>query len=980
MSEHNTVFIARFGRPRWSCWLQALLVLQSFSATAVATATSRTPDEAAERPVEENTEVHFVRRILPLLTEKCLACHGADPQQLEGSLDLTSRKAVLAGGDSEQPSVLPGKPDQSPLYLAAARMSEDWSAMPPKEAEKLTKQQLEWLRQWIASGAEWPGPERRQEIAQTYAEQWDSEDGIEIATSGGLDDAWTHRRYDPESLWAYRPIHAPELANENADQLQAGRSPIDLWIDAKLPVGLSAAPRADRRTLIRRATFDLTGLPPSPTEVQQFLSDPGSDRQAFAALIDRLLESPHYGERMAQHWLDVVRYADSSGFANDFERGNAWRYRDYVVRAFNSDKPYSEFIREQIAGDELDADNPERIIATGFLRMGPWELTGMEVAKIARQRFLDDVTNSVGETFLAHSLQCARCHDHKFDPVPTRDYYSIQAVFATTQLVERQAEFLPAENVTGFEEREWLDQAAAIHQQAIDNVEQILLANSVMWYDQQPPEVAKKKSRWLEIVAELQSQEGRGKIFAAARKMMQKEGFAESDYPPNKVGFTPRQFGEERVARKGLERLRWELERYQPFALAVYNGRTRALRSVSAPQRVPADRLTKGQLEQTAILTGGDPFSAAQPVQPGILSVIGAQVTASIPGSIEGRRLAFADWIADKNNPLTSRVMVNRIWLWHFGKAIAGNPNNFGSTGKRPSHPALLDWLASAFVQRGWSVKAVHRLIMNSETYCRSTVHPQPEQLDELDPEATSFAVFQPRRLTAEELRDSMLAVTGELNQTLGGIPCRPEINQEVALQPRMVMGSFAAAWVPNCKPQQRNRRSLYVLKLRGLMDPMLEVFNSPAPDFSCERREVSTVTPQVFSLFNGQSIHTRALTLAARAARETSSDEDAVRRCFELALSRLPTSDELQELMTHWHEAEQLLPADPPPRTVPPLEVVREAVDENTGERFVYTEQLIANAQFVSDLQPADVERHVQALADLCLVIFNANEFVYVY
>jgi hypothetical protein len=612
--------------------------------------------------------------------------------------------------------------------------------------------------------------------------------------------------------------------------------------------------------------------------------------------------------------------------------------------------------------------------------MGPWELTGMEVAKIARQRFLDDVTNSVGETFLAHSLQCARCHDHKFDPVPTRDYYSIQAVFATTQLVERQAEFLPAENVTGFEEREWLDQAAAIHQQAIDNVEQILLANSVMWYDQQPPEVAKKKSRWLEIVAELQSQEGRGKIFAAARKMMQKEGFAESDYPPNKVGFTPRQFGEERVARKGLERLRWELERYQPFALAVYNGRTRALRSVSAPQRVPADRLTKGQLEQTAILTGGDPFSAAQPVQPGILSVIGAQVTASIPGSIEGRRLAFADWIADKNNPLTSRVMVNRIWLWHFGKAIAGNPNNFGSTGKRPSHPALLDWLASAFVQRGWSVKAVHRLIMNSETYCRSTVHPQPEQLDELDPEATSFAVFQPRRLTAEELRDSMLAVTGELNQTLGGIPCRPEINQEVALQPRMVMGSFAAAWVPNCKPQQRNRRSLYVLKLRGLMDPMLEVFNSPAPDFSCERREVSTVTPQVFSLFNGQSIHTRALTLAARAARETSSDEDAVRRCFELALSRLPTSDELQELMTHWHEAEQLLPADPPPRTVPPLEVVREAVDENTGERFVYTEQLIANAQFVSDLQPADVERHVQALADLCLVIFNANEFVYVY
>lgn len=918
------------------------------------------------------SEILFVRRVGPLLREKCLGCHGSDPDAMEGSLDVRSREGLLAGGDSEQPAIVQGKPEQSPLYLAATRTSDDWSAMPPKEAEQLSAEQLTWLRDWIASGAAWPAADRRREIESEYADQWSAEDGITVRTSGGLDDNWTNRKYDPAGLWAYQPVDKPDVPDDDRA--------IDTLIERSLPDDISVAPRADRRVLIRRATFDLLGLPPTPAEVDAFLTDPRSDREAFAAVVDRLLESPHYGERMAQHWLDVTRYADSSGFANDYQRGNAWRYRDYVVRAFNADKPYDQFIREQIAGDEIDPQDPEKLVATGFLRMGPWELTGMEVAKVARQRFLDDVTNSVGETFLAHSLQCARCHDHKFDPVPTRDYYSIQAVFATTQLAERKADFLAVENTAGFDEQAYLAKKNQAHQAALAELDRVRLENAEVWFAERQTTNSPAKQTWDQTLAQLREQGQQTGLFNAARSAMARAKTPESDYPPKNVGFTPEQFGRERVARKGMERLRWEFERYQPYALAVYNGRTLSPRSVNSPTRIPANRLKNGELEQTAILTGGDPFSPSQPVAPGTLSVIRDQVAASIPDTIEGRRTAFAEWVADAKNPLTTRVIVNRIWLWHFGEALAGNPNNFGSTGKRPTHPELLDWLAATLVDDGWSIKSLHRRIMNSAAYCRSSEHPAPEKVRQLDEAGFSYAVFRPRRLSAEELRDAMLAVTGELNLTLGGIPCRPEINQEVALQPRQVMGTFAAAWTPNPLPSQRHRRSIYVLRLRGLLAPLLEVFNTPAPDFSCERREASIVTPQVFSLFNGQNSHTRALTLAARALRETDSDEEAITRCFQLTLARKPSSEELAEMLAHWRETKNALPRRAPERVTPPLEVVREAVEENTGEKFRFVERLDSNADFVADLQPADVDRHTRALSDICLVLLNCNEFVYVY
>ena len=774
---------------------------------------------------------------------------------------------------------------------------------------------------------------------------------------------------DGDPLWAYQPVQTPAIDAED------NRAPIDQLLDRVRPEGLWPAPPAERLTLLRRATFDLTGLPPTPDEVREFVSDPRPDAEAFAAVVERLLASPHYGERMAQHWLDVVRYADSSGLANDYHRGGAWRYRDYVVRAFSSDKPFDRFVLEQIAGDELEPDNPETLIATGFLRMGPWELTGMEVAQVARQRFLDDVTNSVGETFLAHSLQCARCHDHMFDPVPTRDYYSIQAVFATTQLADRPAAFLDQENTTGFARQHALARRREAYQQTLQELDGVLLENALAWY----AEHGLPDARWKELVAKV-SQRQAGGVFEAARRLIAKEQ-AEGEYPPKLVGFTTEQFGLERVARKGLQRLAFEEDTFKPFALAVYNGPTPQMTSVTAPLRMPQEIPDEAAVDEVAILVGGDLASPGEPVTPGVLSVLGDVLEDPIPEEMAGRRLALAHWIASPRNPLTTRAIANRVWMWHFGQPIAGNPNNFGDSGARPTHPQLLDYLAQRLVESGWSLKSLHREIMASDAYCRSADHAEPERLRELDPDCTWYAAFPPRRLSAEELRDSVLAVSGELNRTVGGVPCYPEIHREVALQPRQVMGTFAAAWTPDAHPDDRHRRTLYACRLRGLTDPFADVFNAPPADFSCERRQASNVTPQVFALLNSQQMAQRSLACAARVLREGDGDEaKALSRCVQLAYGREIAEDELSRLLSHWHAIEATLPADAEAWEPWPTTVEREAVEENTGDVFRFSETLQKAGEFVPDLQPSAVDRHTRALAVICLAIFNSNEFVYVY
>ncbi len=917
---------------------------------------------AADAAEPSKGEKLFALKVKLLFAEKCIACHGDDPDEIAGGFDMRSREALLKGGEGfEDEVVISGKGEQSFLYVVTTR-SEEGYEMPPKEAERLTQEQQWWIRDWINGGAPWPDEKRVSEIYDQYAE------GITWPTSGGLSDDWTKRKYKPEDLWAWKPLRKAESGNGKAEN---GSGVIDELVGARLEeAGVQAAPRADRRTLFRRATFDLLGLPPKPADVETFVKDERADDVVFGELIDRLLANKHYGEQWGRHWLDVVRYADSSGFANDWERPNAWRYRDYVIRAFNNDKPYDQFVREQLAGDELaakqkaesgepdedDAHTTELQIAAGFLRMGPWEHTGMSVAKVTRQQFLDDVTDTVGQVFLGHALQCCRCHDHKFDPIPTQDYYSFQAIFATTQFAEVDAAWLPGENLSGMEEdRRYLQMKNKANSQVLAELSQKKSENQRKWFEE--------NGLPYKSVAE------------AKKAKAPKEHL-----PPNNLLKTPNEFGQDRIGRKWQQRFPWEFDRYKPIAFSVYSGRTEYVNNASKRFLKPERPSKKGELQQTFILTGGDPFAAAAEVQPAPLSAVPGSLDFEMPTELSGRRLALADWMTGPQNTLTARVMVNRIWQYHFGRGIAGNPNNFGATGKKPTHPKLLDWLAGEFIRSGWSVKHMHRVIMTSETYRRSTLHTNPKSLAEKDPNHELYAAFQPRRLEAEELRDATLAVSGELNPELGGIPIRPDMNLEAALQPRMIMGTFAPSYVPNPKPEDRNRRSIYALKLRGHRDPMMETFNQPGPDKSCELRDTSTISPQALTLLNSDETNDRALAFAADVLKKTDDDESAVEAVFARAFGRPPNTDELAATLNHWQSMERVQSKLTfKPREFP-TEVVREASEENTGESFTFTEKLFVYEDYIHDLQPHKVDAKTRALADVCLAILNSNEFVFVY
>lgn len=924
----------------------------------------------------------FAAKVEPILTSKCLSCHGEEATKREGGFSVSNRESLVQGGDSGQPSIISGSGLSSPLVLAISRTHDAWSAMPPKESERLNPEEINAIVKWIDAGAPWLDSERMKKVREQMSEESATNDldaTVSLHTSGGTSQSWSNRLYKRSDVWAYQPLSRPTIA-------QDGPKAIDELIALRMPEGLEQAPAAKASDFIRRATLDLTGLPPTAKEIEvfehQYLVDPD---KAVSTLVDRLLASPHYGERMAQHWLDVVRYADSSGLANDYERGNAWRYRDYVIRSFNTDKPFDQFATEQIAGDEIDPANPEFLIATGFLRMGPWELTGMEVPKVARQRFLDDVTNSVGETFLGHSLQCARCHDHKFDPVPTRDYYSVQAVFATTQFAEREAPFLDWENQSGFGEARFLSRREEDYIATLERLNAIQIEAAEEWFRKEKlpsDDWHRELARLSKLPPSDSAEQTKGRVdtFAKARESLRKKGSGEEHVPPVHIGFGPQEHGHYRLAKKGLERIRWQQDRYLPLAFSVYSGPTPNRKNMLAPPRMPKNPEANAELEQTSILAGGDPFSPTAQVTPGFLSVV-SDLGVLMPDSMAGRRTALAQWIVHPANPLTVRVLANRIWMWHFGDAIAGNPNNFGATGKKPTHPELLDWLASKLISNRWSIKSMHRLIMNSQAYRRSCQHPKPSKLLELDPNRSSYAAFRPRRLTAEELRDATLLSTGELNLEIGGIPCRPEINLEAAMQPRQVMGTFAEAWVPNALPHHRNRRSIYTLKLRGVVDPSQEVFNAPASDFACERRETTLITPQIYSLFHSRQSYLRSLQLARRALGEgNESNQAIVDRLFLFALGRTPDDAERHAAIEHWQDMEKVRAQEPIQLEGQPLVIHREAVEENTGEKFQFDEKLYENEEFVADIDIKSCDARTMALAEIALVLFNSNEFIYVY
>lgn len=895
----------------------------------------------------------FIHEILPVLDRKCLSCHGNEPDDLRGDLDLRSRKALLQGGESGEPAISPGHPGTSPLILAIKRQDPD-KAMPPKDSEALTEDEVELFEDWIEMGAPWPDETTQEAILA--AGDWQYGNRINVPTSGGLSSEWDNRRYKLSNIWAFMPLGDPAVPGAEGDH------PIDAFIDRQLRESkLEAAPAADRLTLIRRATFDLTGLPPDQTEIEAFLADSSVD--AFAKVVDRLLASPHYGEQWGQHWLDVVRYADSDGFSNDYIRPNAWRYRDYVIRSFNEDKPYDQFVREQIAGDEIDPADPEKMLATGFLRMGPWEHTAMSVAAETRQLFLDDVTNIVGETFLSQPLGCAKCHDHKYDPIPTQDYYRIQAVFAPTQFAERPAAFLPGENVelmAGEKQRleNWIEETGKEQREMSEKEENAARA----WF------------------------RSKGKPYLTKRE---RRKLPESEQPPRYLGLTNQDLGYRKVLNKRMQTFKSIRTRFEPLAYSVYNGPNREVRSLQ-PMRVP-ETIT-GEPPATFILQGGSVYAPTEEVSPGVLSAVSALEQAldgppkppegiGIPDEMEGRRLAFAEWLTQPDHPLTVRSIVNRVWQYHFGKGIAENANNFGTTGNKPTHPELLDWLARYFVNNNWSIKALHRLIMSSEVYQRSSRHSDPDQLALLDPDNDLLAAFTPRRLRAEELRDALLFASGELNPEVGGIPVRPEINREIALQPRHIMGSIAPAYQPSRTPEVRNRRTVYAERYRSLPNPMLEVFNQPTSEISCERRASSTVSPQVFSLMNSPQMRDRAIALALRLEEEAASDlRKQIRLAAELVWNRSMEEAEAQRAMDFVWEMIRYHTGVPPDPVCYPLEVEREMFEEMTGETFTYTEELDIYADYVPDAKDTDILPKTRALADLALVLFNTNEFIYVY
>lgn len=897
----------------------------------------------------------FVHEIQPIIQRKCLSCHGREAD-IRGEFDMRSRKALLRGGVSGLAAIVPGKPELSPLIHAIKRIDPDL-AMPPKDNERLEPDEIELFEDWIALGAAWPDDAQQQEIIT--AGDWQYGNRITVRTSGGQSEAWDNRRYKMADLWAFLPLQQPEIPTSGGSPKL---NPVDAFIQHSLEEqGLSPAEPADKRTLIRRVTFDLTGLPPSPAEVAAFLQD--EEPEAFTRVVDRLLASPHYGEQWGRHWLDVVRYADSDGYSNDYIRPNTWRYRDYVIRAFNEDKPYDQFVREQLAGDEIDPDDPEMLIATGFLRMGPWEHTAMSIAAETRQLFLDDVTNIVGETFLSLPLGCAKCHDHKYDPIPTRDYYAIQAVFAPTQFADRPAAFLAGENLDLLPEEkqrvvEWIDKTKA---------EEVAM-------------VAKEENAaraWFRT---------HGKAYLSKKERRQ---LPDEEQPPRYYGLTNQDLGYRKVLNKRLQSLNRTKNRFDPLAYSVYNGPNRVVQSHQA-MTVPEELL--GEPPATFVLAGGSVYAPQEEVRAGILSAPVTLATATdnarpaaipnpVPQGMNGRRKAFAEWLSQANQPLAARSIVNRVWQYHFGRGLAENANNFGATGRKPSHPELLDWLVHYFVDHGQSLKALHRLILLSAAYQRGSQHPQPEQLALIDPDNHYLAVYTPRRLGAEEIRDAMLQCSGELNLELGGLPVRPEINWEIALQPRHTMGSIAQAYQPSRRPDQRNRRTIYAERYRNLPNPMLEVFNQPSPDLSCERRATSTVTPQVFSLLNSPQIRDRAIALAVRLQQEAPKDAPSqIRRAAELLWNR-PASDaeidrSLQYLaeMTNYHQENQAVPV------IYPTEVEREMFEEMTGESFSYVEELDIYRDYVPDLKDADVPPQTRALADVVMVLFNTNEFIYVY
>ncbi len=733
---------------------------------------ARAEPAASPPQISREQSAFFEEKIRPVLAEHCYDCHSARAKKVKGGLLLDTRAGWAAGGDSGDPAIVPGDPEKS-LVVQAVRHDSDDLAMPPKKP-KLPDAVIADLVQWIQAGAADPRTEA------------------------------TEAKRADKSWWSLRPLAAVEPPTPSGLPEAWRASGIDRFIFAKLAEkGLAPNPPADPRTLIRRVCYDLTGLPPGPKQVKAFAAD--TDPSAYEKLVERLLASSQYGEQWGRHWLDVVRFGESNGYERNFPIDNVWPFRDYVIRSFNDDKPFNRFVVEQLAGDVVGKGQPDVEVAVAFLTLGPWDDVGNQDAAAAantRAVILDDIVTAAGTAFLGLTVNCARCHNHKFDPIPTEDYYRLKCAF---------------EGVTHGE-------------RVLASAEEIQKHDAI---------AAPLEARKTELLAEkaaiekASADDGKAKLAANAAQIAAIEAQIHSVAPLPKV------------------------------ALPIFN-------QPKSP---------------STVFRGGDPARAGAEVHPASLDVL-SEVTKSYELASDApeadRRLALAKWIASDDNPLTARVIANRLWHYHFGCGIVDTPGDFGFLGGKPAHPGLLDWLAQRLRADGWKIKAIQREIVLSQAYRQAGDY--REDAAHVDKDARLLWRFPPRRLSAEELRDSMLAVSGRLDLRMGGPGFR--LYQHVQ--------DNVSTYTPLDKyGPETFRRAVYHQNVRASTVDLLSDFDLPDNSFAAPRRTCTTTPLQALTLLNHSFTLDMAEALGERIAPGEGDLAGQVSRGFELAFQREPSAAE---------------------------------------------------------------------------------------
>lgn len=833
----------------------------------------------------QTEKLTFEQHVRPILKAHCFDCHG-EGETLRGGLDLRLVRFMTRGGETG-PALLPGKAEASRVYALVK------SGEMPKRDRKPTAAEVEVLRRWIEGGA------------RTLREEpEDLPAGMQITA-------------EERMHWAFQPLRRPEVPRPRGRAAERVRNPIDAFVAVPFRTRrLGFSPEAPARTLVRRAYLDLWGMPPTPEEVEEYVGDSRPD--AWERLIDRLLDSPRYGERWARHWLDVAGYADSDGYTNeDAPRPYAYKYRDYVIRALNEDRPFDRCVTEQLAGDELaltrhptveaavlDPEARDWVVATGFLRMAAdGTATGGVDQETARNQVVADTLKIVSTSLLGLSVGCAQCHDHRYDPIPQVDYYRLRAVFE------------PA-----YDWKQWrtppqrlLSLYTAADREAAGRVEAEAAALAKEKEARQAQAIDEALKKHLEKYEEPLRESLWAAFKTPADQRTEEQKKLLKDHPSANIN-------------PGV------LYQYNPKAadeLKAMDARIAEVRKAKPAEDFVAGLWEPpGQAPVTHRFHRGDPKQAREAVAPGILTILATAgggpglPPVELPLPTTGRRLAFAKWVTSTNNPLLARVLVNRVWLHHFGRGLVGTPADFGMQGEPPSHPELLEWLAAAFVAPsaeggeaasvglGWSLKRLHRLILTSTTYRQSSA--REAERERIDPENRYYWRWPMQRIDAEAVRDSFLAVSGALSDRRHGppVPVREDVVGQVVVGIDKKEGDNK---MPVEVPigEEEFRRAIYVEVRRSKPLAFLNAFDAPVMEVNCERRQSSTVAPQALMLMNSGFAWQQARLFAARLAREVPSATGAeagtaagtgdgavearIRRAWQLAYGRMPTADELE-------------------------------------------------------------------------------------